>query len=575
MQYNSPKRNRWLVEQAPVWILALLGLWLVVIRPLGPCLALLPGDLGDGRFNNYLLEHFYRWLSGADPNYWNATFFYPFPNTIAFSDNLLGSAPIYAMERALGLDRETAFQAWYILGYALNFAAAAYALQRLRLKPLAAASGAFIFTFGLPILAQENHVQLLYRLGIPLACVLLWDFFNEPALKKLVGVAFWLTWQMAAGIYMGIFLGILLAVMAVLMPLFVPLAYGPPAQARWITRAALAIWKALILWPLKLKQGWNQATPIGRLAATLAIFGLGLCLGGLLWPYYQVTTTYGFYRHWDEVALMLPQVRSYFIADASLIWKPVSSLIPNFNARGEHQLFPGGMVLLLILAGITWRFSSRQRRMAFLHLTAALVLVVMTLNIHGFSLFHALWSLPGMKSLRAVTRVELAFIWPLAIFASYVIDALVRKNRPWLTAILYLVAGLLVIESALYNHAATSKVAAQACLAPLRAQLATLTLPVNPVLLVARPPSEPWYVPEIDGMLLAQELGWPTLNGYSGNFPPGFKAADSCQRFPDQIKNYMTFARISDPSFYLSIMQRVVPLGFSDCNPAWWAKTPH
>ena len=88
-----------------------------VIRLMGPGFTYVPGDLTDNRFNNFILEHFYLWVIGTDSSYWSAAIFYPFPNTIAFSDNLLGTAPLYAGVRALGLDRETAFQVWYTLGH--------------------------------------------------------------------------------------------------------------------------------------------------------------------------------------------------------------------------------------------------------------------------------------------------------------------------------------------------------------------------------------------------------------------------------------------------------------------------
>ena len=125
------------------WLLFGLGLWLVVIRPLGPGLARIPGDLGDIRFNTYVLEHFFRWLSGLDKSYWTMPIFYPFPSTTAFSDNLLGSAPFFALFRWAGLDRESAYQGWYILGFCLNYLAAFFVFSRLKLSPLAAAAGAF------------------------------------------------------------------------------------------------------------------------------------------------------------------------------------------------------------------------------------------------------------------------------------------------------------------------------------------------------------------------------------------------------------------------------------------------
>jgi hypothetical protein len=48
----------------------------------------IPGDLGDSRFNMYVLEHGYRWLTGLDASFWSAPFFYPFTN-----DSLLEIGP--------------------------------------------------------------------------------------------------------------------------------------------------------------------------------------------------------------------------------------------------------------------------------------------------------------------------------------------------------------------------------------------------------------------------------------------------------------------------------------------------
>ena len=51
--------------------------------------------------------------------------------------------------------------------------------------------GAFIFAFGLPALAQQNHVQLLWRAGVPLAAWWMWRFtqFGKPKLLFLAALA--------------------------------------------------------------------------------------------------------------------------------------------------------------------------------------------------------------------------------------------------------------------------------------------------------------------------------------------------------------------------------------------------
>jgi hypothetical protein len=337
MNLDIDKRFRGAINQAPVWIVFILGLWLVILRPLGPHLALVPGDLGDARFNNYVLEQFFRWVTGLTRDYWNAPFFYPFQRTLSFSDNLLGSAPFYTLFRWGGLDKASAFQGWYILGSCLNYAAARYVLWRLKLKPLAVGAGAFFFAFGLPLLAQENHAHLLYHFCIPLACYSLWQFYQAPRLRTLVALGVWLVWQFYLTIYIGIFLLLLLAVLVVLLPFCVP---------------AQTFWQRLTIWPRHLMESWTQASFTGRILSVATIASLGLGFVTLILPYYRVSRIYGFSRSWEEVSTMLPRLQSYLLADHSQLWKSTASIFSSLPLRHEHQLFPGLAILGLMLVGM-------------------------------------------------------------------------------------------------------------------------------------------------------------------------------------------------------------------------------
>jgi len=560
MDSKITRLSRAVINQAPVWVLFILGMWLVIIRPLGAQLALVPGDLGDARFNNYVLEQFFRWASGLTRDYWNATFYYPFQWTMAFSDNLLGSAPFYALFRWANLDQMSAFQGWYILGCCLNFAAAGIVLGRLKLKPLAVGAGAFFFTFGLPMLAQENHAQLLYHFCIPLACFSLWKFYQAPGLKWLAALAFWTVWQFYLTIYMGVFLLFLLAAFFILLPFWTP---------------GQTFWQRLTAWPRCLIKAWLHANRTGRILAITAMVVLGLGLAGLLWPYFHVYRLYHFSRGWAEVSSMLPRLQSYLLADRSQIW-PTASIASNLSLRHEHQLFPGLAVLVLVLAGIAGRFQTENRRLAWLHLGAALVLVILTLDIQGFSFYQWVWRIPGLNSIRSVTRIMLVVMWPLSVFIAWAVDGFIQQfsqQRRWMQAAVYLVIGLLVVESVFYNHKTYAKADSQARLDSLRQQIPE-SLPANPILFVGVSQQDSNPAREIDAMLLAQDLGWPVINGYSGNYPPGYNSPQSCKELPQLIKNYTDKNRTPSPTFNLELMKRVVPLGFDDCDPTGLGKTP-
>jgi len=552
---------RKIIDHAPVWILFLLGLWLVILRPLGPHLALVPGDLGDARFNNYVLEHFFHWVTGLTRDYWDAPFFFPFQQTITFSDNLLGSAPFYALFRWTGFDRESAFQSWYLLGYLINYSAASFVLWRLKLNPLAVGTGAFFFTFGLPLLAQENHVQLLYRFCIPLACFSLWRFYQAPRLWTLVSLCVWLVWQFYLTFYMGIFLLLLLGILVILLPFFIPVQ---------------TFWQRFVVWPRRLIESWCQAGTTERILALAAVSFLGVCMGALILPYFRASSNYGFSRGWAEISTMLPSWRSYLLADNSQLWNSMSSNISGLPLRHEHQLFPGLAVMALMLVGIAGRFHTENRRLAWLHFSAALVLVALTLQVHGTSLYQFIWWIPGLNVIRAVTRIILVVMWPLSLFIAWAIDGFIQqfsRQHQWMQGAAYLVTGIMVAESVFYTHATYVKTEAQVRLENLREQIPA-TVPVDPILFVAENQPEPSWGRAIDAMLLAQDLGWPTFNGYSGNAPPGYASLESCNQLPARIKNYMDFVRISNPSYYLEIMKRVVSIGFEDCDPTWWNIMP-
>jgi hypothetical protein len=551
------KRYQPLLGQTLVWLLFALSFWLIENKMFGFNLTLIPGDLGDARFNNYVLEHFFRWLSGLDKSYWSASFFYPYSNNIAFSDNLLGSAPFYVLLRLSGLDRETAFQGWYIIGFILNFVAAAFVLSRLKLKSVAVGMGAFFFTFGLPLLAQETHAQLLYRFCVPLTCFYLWKISQEPRLDKWITLVLGVVWQFYLSIYLGIFLTLLLIVMAILIPFFTHVQ---------------SIGDALFYWPNNLKLAWQRSPSLLRALTLLTTTSLIASLVLLLQPYYIATKVFGFSRSWDEVTSMLPRWQSYFLADNSQLWHSISGIIPDLPMRSEQQLFPGLAVLLIITVGILWRPNSPNRRIAWLHFFSAAALVILTFYLSGFSLYHIIAGLPGLDSIRAVSRIGLVMMWPLALFVAFVIDALIRSSKLFLgltNIVVICLLGLLITETLLYTHQTFSKSEAQARINELRNQIPSST-PPKPVLFLASKVGDSWWMTELDAMLLSQDLGWPTLNGYSGNYPPSYGLPTvSCILMPQRIIGYMQFAHITDTTFYTNMLANIVPVGFNDCDPNW------
>ncbi len=541
----------WLV----IFFIFLIGFWLIIIRPLGPNLSRLPGDLGDTRFNNYILEHDFRWITGQDSSLWNLPAFYLYPQTLTFSDNHLGSMLFYASFRWFGLDRESAMQGWYLLSYILNFGAAAYVLMKIKLKPMAIGLGAFFFTYGFPVLAQEGHEQLAYRFCIPFACYALWQFSQKVQFKNIVLTMFWLVWQFYLSIYLGFFLALFLLVLAVGLPF----------------TQNTSLLDILKYWPGMIKQAWKNSKITANVIYLLLISMLTLALFFLFKPYVLASKTYGFSRSWQEVSTMLPRIQSYLIADNSKLWQPFAYLSAQVTAmRWEHQMFIGVAPVLLLILGLVWHFKSPNRKIAFLFFGAAGFLVLLTLDIGGFSLYKILWYLPGVNSVRAVTRIILLLMWPVALFISIVVDALLKvSNRTFNYSVMALIIlGLMITESVFINHYTYLKTDSYSRLQTLRKEIPA-NIPEDPVLFVWNPDDTPWFITELDAMLLSQDLGWPVMNGYSGNVPEGYGQTKSCEQAVVRIIRYMNFDKIQDPSFYKNLISRVVSVGPEECQ---WPK---
>lgn len=518
---------RWL---APIGLL-LLGLWLVPLSQ--TCrLSCVPGDLGDARFNGLILEYFYRWLRGVDAGLVSPGFFYPMPGALAFSDNHWGTAWVYTLFRLLGQDQYRAFDLWYITGCALNFVACNWVLRRLNFSPLAGAVGAFAFAFAMPVIAKSGHAQLTYRFMVPLG-MLFWFRFSESGRWRWFG---WLTFAVAAQFYMSIYLGYFLAllVVALVVAQFLLDRHQP---IRWLNQ-----WKFL---SADVEARKDVALGIGF---SVVSFVAVLCL---LMPYLHFSRLYGFHRATEEVASMLPRVRSYLLADNSAIWRAMSAMfVGEMPMRHEQQMFFGVGILGLALIG--WR-SLRSPLCGTIGVSI-LLLVALTLSVGGHSFYALIAGLPGVNSIRAVSRIGLVLIMPLAVLVAAGVDIGRQRGGLW-SALVGLLIMLMIAESATLRTGTYDIGEAQGRIAALRGQLPT-TLAKNALVFVPSQAGVPFFISELDGMGLAQSVNRATLNGYSGNQPAGYNAD------PDRAPCMQAISRLRAAAlFYQDRLHAPLPEG--------------
>jgi hypothetical protein len=155
-------------------------------------------------------------------------------------------------------------------------------------------------------------------------------------------------------------------------------------------------------------------------------------------------------------------------------------------------------------------------------------LVTLTVMAHDLSLYLLLAKLPGVSSIRAVSRIALIMLFPLAVAIAAGFDVVIRSSvAKWLKGVgVLLLIGVLTLESICYSPHHAPMQSWRARREALQAKIGTL--PKNSVLFVTQPSSEPFFMTEIDAMIYAQDHHIATLNGYSGNTPPRYTYPDPC-----------------------------------------------
>lgn len=495
---------------------------------------MIPGDLGDARFNSVVLEHGFQWLTGQATQLWSPSFFYPFERVLGLSDNHFGSGWSYALLRGFGLPREMAYLGWYLCGFLLNFAACGWVLRQAKFSPLAAALGAFVFTFALPVLSQEGHAQLVYRFAVPVAC---FCWYRALASRDMVSAAqtiFWCAVQFMCSIYLGVFLAYCLTAMLL---------------AFWLIRCinGLSIAKS---------ESWKVgdtdiglSTPKRVYPNTFAWLWYVAAVSGivlvflLLRQYKLIAAEYQLVRPIDDLRSLIPRLHSYLLADNSGLTRWIGSWVAEFPSRSEHQLFIGlGVFILCVLGAWATTFG----RIFFVTL---LLLVGLTVMVADQSLYLWLLKIPGFDAIRAVSRIILVMLFPVAVLVAVGTDRLLKMPllRGMILRVLLIVTivASLTVETVYYvpHHAAVQTW--QDRQRGLRAVIKD-ELPGDTILFVTQRQAEPFYITELDAMIYAQDHRLATLNGYSGSTPAGYAYPDPCLPSGARLQGYFAFRGVAE-----------------------------
>jgi hypothetical protein len=526
-----------------------------------------PGDLIDARFNSVILEHLYNWLRhGLNGNWtdiWSPAFFYPYQNVLAFSDNHFGTAFSYIFLRSIGLSREISFSGWYVIGFCLNFACSYLVFRRLQFSAFASSAAAFVFTFALPVIAQDGHSQFSYRFAIPLAFLALWNFGINRNLPSLAWLAFWTSLQFLCSIYMGVFLSIFLA--TCLLPIYL------------LTRNSGAISNAGAWVTCNSKSNWVYLA----LLIVSVLVSLSLAI-----KYQAVSKLYGFSPDALEISQMIPRLESYLIADRSelsgFIGKAFAENLAKSPYRNEHQLFLGVGVIIFLALGTIFCWIGKvtqnshpnqmQIQVGKIACIALITLFLGTLMYGVGSAWMQLAIIPGINAIRAVTRIILIMIFPVSIMVAIACEKLyygATFNSSTKRFSLIIGAAILLCSETLFFH--NSKTPIRAWSERIQNLEDDIKTPLNEhaILFVAKDEAAPGYeLPEVDAMVLAQDKGIPTINGYSGRFPPGniHNPIERCISAQERLSSFAKFTGAESDSTIAPLMKKIITTPNISCG---------
>lgn len=486
-------------QRAPAWersipsVLLAWGTWSAFGPMLASGFAWTPGDLGDSRFVNYLLEHVYQWMLGRGASLWDPPMFYPTTNALAFSHVLVSPAPLYAVPRLLGAPPDLAYQIWLLLVGMAGFLVAYLLLSRpLGLRPLAAGGGAFLFAFGSPRLCQLNHAQLwVYFFGV-VAVYAAVRIFGAGASRLPVWLwihvlALSFALQLWADFYPGWFLalGFGLAVVLASVP------YG--------TRRALVTVLAESRW------AWLSATLLG---AALTV--------PLAHHYLAAVGEVG-HRDFVNTVPLFPKPASWiYMGSGSWLygWMDRLDAVKALSCPWEHALGIGLVTGLLVVAGFV---GARRQRLPVLVAATALAMIGL--------LSEPIWMwvgphVPGSVAVRALARVGVFLLLPAAIGIGLFLSR-VRRSAAAIAVLVVMAAEQRQARSVLFAKSDAARGVAAVAAAVDRA------CPAFFYAMIEVPGGFDPSIAHIDAIWAALTLNIPTVNGYSGNQPRGWSLGDN------------------------------------------------
>lgn len=483
----------------------------------------LSGDLSDNRLLIVILEHWRAVVDGQAPPT-SPNFFAPVQGALAYSEAMCLFVPPYLLLRALTLNPYLAFQFTLVAAKILAFLALFALLRRAAgLSPELAAWAAALYAMSNMYAASLGHGQLTSHAFLPLILwltCLAWDLLpTRPLAAHACAAA-------AAVIFALLFF----------TAYYIAFYFGLSAGLCFLIFLFLEMRQPSGRFPFR------SALPLALTAASFFALGLIPFLVTYL-PLYRAVggRPYGVLQ--DQIMGVAQIVSPGF---ANVLWGGFVQSNPNlFQVNVPREIgrgwTPVTFVVFLIAAAGIWRRpkpTSAHRLGAASCLTVLLLALAATSfgGLQPWRLIH--YFVPGASGVRVPQRINLvlnlAVVIVLAVwFRGKFRDPSLRKSfmrSLALTALLFLA----LVEQ--LNSGAFPGYSRHADLAYLGRVPAPPSSCRNFFVSRSDRPDPSWT--QIDAMLLARKFNLPTLNGYSGLSPQGWKCEPQVTACAISLQNW-------------------------------------
>jgi len=508
---------------------------------------LINGDAGDSRLLIVILEHWGNVFHGraelASPPY-----FAPERGMLGYSESIFLFSLPYAAARALGLDRYLAFETMLVVLRAIGFWAMYALLRTLRVDRWIALLGAVLFTISNAYYLAAGHSQFAAIAFVPVLCLLV--------------VAYWRSHERGnparARLYL-VFSAILLALL-----LFTSF------YVAWFVIFLAGLWSTLLFIAVALR---HRRLPISRVRSGAIADGALASLVFLvtLTPFlvvYLPTAIQTGGRQFNEVLSFTPRLADVVnVGAANVVW---GSILANLFS-GDGQLVPfaayelqRGWPPLILVVFVVTTVVFLQGAVRTAHAvpaiddspylggsvlgSTAVLGWLMSVQIGGYTPWWLVFRfVPGALAIRVPVRINLVINFLVIVVAMFGLGYLKKRaaaSSAWGSrsagAVVAVLAIALVAEQ--LNAVSTSRLSRTAE-TELFEHIERVPSRCHYFYVLRPDPQEDLYqavITQTQAMLVAIEQHLPTINGYSGNFPPGWNLFLPNGEYPKHVAEWIS-----------------------------------